>query len=181
MTIGVSPARAGMDRWKRIRTCWGLRFPRTRGDGPAHDCAGSGSGLFPPHARGWTVGNGEHPVAPGVSPARAGMDRRRYTTHRSSVCFPRTRGDGPSLATMFLIPDAFPPHARGWTPVSPAPPRRCLVSPARAGMDPPPWTSVPGTRCFPRTRGDGPESPGANPDRIRFPPHARGWTVVHKT
>ena len=112
----------------------------------------------------------------GVSPARAGMDRNTPTASAYWRSFPRTRGDGPNLPSTTGIAFTFPPHARGWT-------RnwsriRCgkSVSPARAGMDPKLVKDKMREKCFPRTRGDGPPIGTAPPERLGFPPHARGWT-----
>ena len=77
--------------------------------------------------------------------------------------------------------DLFPPHARGWTLAQADWSQiaaRVAVSPARAGMDP-------GSTCrklirlgFPRTRGDGPWQKIPKQMLRAFPPHARGWTLA---
>ena len=71
----VSPARAGMDRGQHRPDSHRRGFPRTRGDGPAAGTDWENVTGFPPHARGWTRGNGKSSLAAWVSPARAGMDR----------------------------------------------------------------------------------------------------------
>ena len=111
----VSPARAGMDLVSSMPPITWVRFPRTRGDGPASVCGLTTSLQFPPHARGWTEGVSGGDVAEGVSPARAGMDRRRFSVTGSTCRFPRTRGDGPIRGAKGIGPKTFPPHARGWT------------------------------------------------------------------
>ena len=76
--------------WRRR----GLRFPRTRGDGPFPSDKDPELFQFPPHARGWTLGS-YTPMAGGtVSSARAGMDRLTYKAGLYGWSFPRTRGDG---------------------------------------------------------------------------------------
>ena len=50
----VSPARAGMDRSSVHFPEPLIRFPRTRGDGPASGPTYTRQSAFPPHARGWT-------------------------------------------------------------------------------------------------------------------------------
>src|SRR5690606_27095216 len=53
---------------------------------------------------------------------------------------------------------------------------------ARAGMDLPGRTRVPGREALPRTRGDGPARRRYWRRSKGSPPHARGWTVrVHHT
>ena len=74
----------------------------------------------------------------------------------------------------------FPPHARGWTAVARKLLPRLTVSPARAGMDPQYAGCTEGRRCFPRTRGDGPNTDYAVIDLATFPPHARGWTWIQR-
>ena len=72
-----------------------MRFPRTRGDGPASRLKVGCRLVLPPHARGWTGAQGAAVSGSGASPARAGMD----------PCGPQ----GGTYANL------FPPHARGWT------------------------------------------------------------------
>ena len=153
-------------------------FPRTRGDGPP-----SANWLrfrirFPPHARGWTRRHDPGREDRRVSPARAGMDPRDSIRLSAGLSFPRTRGDGPSPPPRKRASDGFPPHARGWTQ------RRDLVrgfvavSPARAGMDRSRISLELDWKRFPRTRGDGPSRTDFVPKAVRFPPHARGWTLM---
>ena len=155
------------------------RFPRTRGDGPRDGDGRRVLQPFPPHARGWTVRARCASVRTEVSPARAGMDLQSSRGPSCGPCFPRTRGDGPPLNGGSGLRRWFPPHARGWTPTNR--PRRVTpsVSPARAGMDPMPTYRARINPSFPRTRGDGPAPLGTQPDAVRFPPHARGWTTLH--
>ena len=70
-------------------------FPRTRGDGPSYLEHQARADMFPPHARGWTRFEGHLRFQILVSPARAGMDLVELRPVALSVCFPRTRGDGP--------------------------------------------------------------------------------------
>ena len=162
--LQVSTARAGMDRGRALSCCRPRRFPRTRGDGPTSPAAsvlidalrgfprtrgdgparmpsrtppspcrfprtrGDGPGVanrmisyfspFPPHARGWTVSYYAAPV-------------------HSQSGFPRTRGDGPRPYRARDYLARFPPHARGWTGPVQFDRQDQIVSPARAGMDPP--------------------------------------------
>ena len=156
----------------------GHGFPRTRGDGPGSRSRCSRGGPFPPHARGWTPMTARAGVLQSVSPARAGMDPWRGSGCRLSTCFPRTRGDGPVCRGRPRAESSFPPHARGWTRLWRAAAAPQQVSPARAGMDRHGGIAGPSDDRFPRTRGDGPSSPPGHRRIRRFPPHARGWTVV---
>ena len=175
--LGVSPARAGMDRARRSRCAAPWRFPRTRGDGPDHGGQFAVRPVFPPHARGWTRGGPARLGSRRVSPARAGMDRPWCVAPTPCECFPRTRGDGPALIRVPKLADWFPPHARGWTGDGRRDPPVRAVSPARAGMDRRRWVLLVGPCCFPRTRGDGPSRSSAGAMFLEFPPHARGWTA----
>ena len=172
----VSPAGAGMDLKGKGRARQGRGFPRRRGDGPVMSAAVSRSGRFPPQARGWTYPTQDGFSGGSVSPAGAGMDRRRHRDLWSRGGFPRRRGDGPRPGCRRGPSRGFPPQARGWTPARIGPNSEAAVSPAGAGMDlRHPWArSI--RSSFPRRRGDGPSlGPGIS-RRARFPPQARGWT-----
>ena len=107
------------------------------------------------------------------------MDPRPAGNATDSACFPRRRGDGPDLRKTCRKFAPFPPQARGWTVGVPGDLPFSDVSPAGAGMDPPPRRGLSSPRCFPRRRGDGPGN-GTRPAlRPKFPPQARGWTVGH--
>ena len=93
----VSPARAGMDRCVQLNHAVILRFPRTRGDGPFMEQRNGDTGVFPPHARGWTLFPISKTKPRTVSPARAGMDPHQGKQSDVGTCFPRTRGDGPRV------------------------------------------------------------------------------------
>ena len=127
------------------------------------------------------------------------MDRCPGQSRRGQRRFPRTRGDGPVRCRQQFSParagmdprstttdedNEFPPHARGWTRQSEYSPRADFVSPARAGMDPLQSEYSP--------RADFVSPARAGMDRLtacltvrgcgclgsRFPPHARGWTLL---
>ena len=174
----VSPARAGMDPSGYARSCRIRGFPRTRGDGPLGLRQLKHLLTFPPHARGWTGVTDGHILTYQVSPARAGMDPRYIPSENSGNRFPRTRGDGPWLVMCAYYDGAFPPHARGWTPMRFNTRTLGVVSPARAGMDRGRNGYLAAPRSFPRTRGDGPRLSSKLGNNGRFPPHARGWTPV---
>ena len=172
----ASPARAGMDPTVGRIDELQLGFPRTRGDGPSPGCESEIATALPPHARGWTHENTLVACISGASPARAGMDRTPTRNGRATWSFPRTRGDGPLPLPQDSVRDGLPPHARGWTSGLPVLGRCCHVSPARAGMDPPPPSTLTARYGFPRTRGDGPWEAAGRSRAWKFPPHARGWT-----
>ena len=77
-----------------------------------------------------------------------------------------------------FVSGGLPPHARGWTGTTGVVARIDAASPARAGMDPGQSRNPRRSRCFPRTRGDGPVTGTAPEGNHPFPPHARGWTGV---
>ena len=133
---GVSPAGAGMDRRPGSARTASPGFPRRRGDGPSQNCPAIFGAMFPPQARGWTLGCPELPVRQSVSPAGAGMDRERPAGAERRPGFPRRRGDGPAPDARFALALAFPPQARGWTPHPGRSATAPAVSPAGAGMDP---------------------------------------------
>ena len=174
--VGVSPALAGMDPERRPRLLQFLRFPRTRGDGPPPPTCSPGPGPFPPHSRGWTPHELHLQRTRIVSPALAGMDRRRSGPRPSPRGFPRTRGDGPDDHRHRPQQAGFPPHSRGWTDLDFGSGRGSPVSPALAGMDLAPAPYAQTRRCFPRTRGDGPWTRVRLAQIETFPPHSRGWT-----
>ena len=72
----------------------------------------------------------------------------------------------------------FPPHTRGCTPAWRGLVGRSQVSPAHAGM----YLSLPTVgrwvHSFPRTRGDVPFWMTRTVQKMKFPPHTRGCTVV---
>ncbi len=132
---------------------------------------------FSPHAWGWTAVPHTHFHKPAVFPTRVGMDRRLNWMLRSSLCFPHTRGDGPSSRSPCATVMSFSPHAWGWTALR----RRDLhtrsVFPTRVGMDR--SSRIPNLLLlsFPHTRGDGPMQSQISQQKIEFSPHAWGWTV----
>ena len=74
--LEVSPARAGMDRFPRIRPISSSGFPRTRGDGPRSQSYGDAMEAFPPHARGGPVPHWSCPGFVDTSPFAGPITRR---------------------------------------------------------------------------------------------------------
>ena len=152
-------------------------FPRRRGDGPPAALPPIRANSFPPQARGWTVRPRQAFARRSVSPAGAGMDPAAKRPIPPSARFPRRRGDGPVEKGRKDGNEKFPPQARGWTVLGPDDADRIGVSPAGAGMDPPPRPRGGRRSSFPRRRGDGPEILDAADGSELFPPQARGWTL----
>ena len=173
----VSPAYAGIDPFGRMSSLICTRFPRIRGDRPVADRALADASRFPPHTRGSTVGVSAVGACALVSPAYAGIDRRRSTQSTSQRSFPRIRGDRPDPELFGIIYTMFPPHTRGST----GDPREGLtithVSPAYAGIDPADAGQARPPYRFPRIRGDRPGAGAGGSDRMVFPPHTRGSTM----
>ena len=109
-----SPAPAGMVLGNAASWGFAIRFPRTRGDGPAMGSGTTGVAWVPPHPRGWS------PLAGGVfanalgSPAPAGMVPPAAMVDGVRFRFPRTRGDGPDTEVGSILGMSVPPHPRGW-------------------------------------------------------------------
>jgi len=151
-------------------------FPRARGDRPSFAWGNTGYGVFPPRTRGSTVAMAWYPCAARVSPAHAGIDRASSTDPRFSSCFPRARGDRPIMAHERVHRDRFPPRTRGSTRGFDLICQLDDVSPAHAGIDLPPYSSLSRQGCFPRARGDRPSRRGIARISRRFPPRTRGST-----
>ncbi len=195
------PAHAGMDR--KCWTPWTLprRVPRTCGDGPTPFIDVNGNPLCSPHMRGWTAPDRAGEYSGPVFPAHAGMDRIPSGGRCSTICVPRTCGDGPTIVDAGSEIEQCSPHMRGWTEWEEARVKARAVFPAHAGMDrrrglqPLPRPGVP------RTCGDGPPAPGPTPAPEGVPrtcgdgplltpvkyrprkcsPHMRGWTDSGRT
>src|SRR5690606_27349479 len=111
---------------------------------------------FPPHTRGSTWGFCDPCRCPDVSPAYAGIDRRREDWPERCHCFPRIRGDRPPDAAPGARPGQFPPHTRGSTSWLGFFGIDDSVSPAYAGIDLPAVADAGASTGFPRIRGDRP-------------------------
>ena len=73
-SLAVSPACAGMDRYRCFEASSKPRFPRMCGDGPQIVPFFNAAIQFPPHVRGWTRRHRLKTLPNRVSPACAGMD-----------------------------------------------------------------------------------------------------------
>ena len=106
------------------------------------------------------------------------MDPWPRSPRLACSCFPRRRGDGPSLQHEGHESGRFPPQARGWTLGRESIGGVHVVSPAGAGMDR--FEVRHGWHLFrfPRRRGDGPIAFPTGIKVTLFPPQARGWTAV---
>src|ERR1035441_9906443 len=83
----IVPARAGVDRVDRHLDRAGRDCPRTRGGGPDESWSYVDTTTLSSHARGWTVMGAEFPPGDAIVPARAGVDRRPWTTPRATGTF----------------------------------------------------------------------------------------------
>src|SRR5690606_12552882 len=126
---------------------------RIRGDRPRTGGRATGPLAFPPHTRGSTAAVVVYAVGICVSPAYAGIDRRKRRKRACIPCFPRIRGDRPGGRGNTVIIHMFPPHTRGSTSHSTGSYSRPPVSPAYAGIDRPEPSPYRSWRCFPRIRG----------------------------
>ena len=172
----VSPACAGMDPGGGSPCSTTAGLPRVRGDGPGSVAMRRTSHVSPPRARGWTrdAARSNHEFA--VSPACAGMDPALTIAQADIQSLPRVRGDGPLGRVGHALHHTSPPRARGWTRGGDGGAGAAHVSPACAGMDPPPRRRARPRRSLPRVRGDGPKHSRNRALRTLSPPRARGWT-----
>ena len=93
-----SPASAGIDRRRRVRSRSPTRLPRIRGDRPDQATVERIMSGAPPHPRGSTLGRVGIPAALVGSPASAGIDPGRAIFARVRRRLPRIRGDRPETA-----------------------------------------------------------------------------------
>jgi len=125
------------------------------------------------------------------------MDPRKQKIVSLRASFPRQRGDGPSLTVLAKVKGSFPrqrgdgpaldpdldfhctfsPPARGWTLAKDQEHPAQAVFPASAGMDPRRSAVRRDRQCFPRQRGDRPQSGSGSWPQRKFSPPARGWTL----
>ena len=152
----VSPACAGIVPRRSSCSFATSSFPRVRGDRPVLLWWPFSGAVFPPRARGSSHPQRSCSSPTDVSPACAGIVPLlvRYIAHLRS--FPRVRGDRPREIALELREWAFPPRARGSSPVALDRREPLQVSPACAGI-------VLGVANlgellpgFPRVRGDRP-------------------------
>ena len=136
--FAVFPAHAGMFPRVTRLTSVVVRFPRARGD-------------VPPTIR--QTPNDGH-----VFPAHAGMFPLMLSIQLRAYCFPRARGDVPRVVACAHTPNRFSPRTRGCSPVTAPSDPSTPVFPAHAGMFRKPPSSLGGSLCFPRARGDVPRS-----------------------
>ena len=89
-------------------------------------------------------------------------------------CFPRIRGDVPTIPHHHVHGAWFSPHTRGCSGGRRLLRRRALVFPAYAGMFPRARGRGGSVGGFPRIRGDVPLTHTQIQIRLRFSPHTRG-------
>ena len=170
----VFPACAGM--FLRIRFCATCQqgFPRMRGDVPRSSGMVWPCSKFSPHARGCSADTNRCATGTAVFPACAGMFRQKGKHLMKFFGFPRMRGDVPKSWIGRAQGKPFSPHARGCSFFGERRGARGGVFPACAGMFRWSWLGRHSAPCFPRMRGDVPNSSRAPARRPWFSPHARG-------
>ena len=115
------------------------------------------------------------PPPPTVSPARAGMNRRRGRDTLQGFRFPRTRGDEPPTHEVSQPDVSSFPRTRGDEPtVAIAASTPTAVPPARAGMNRSRLLGQVEQVGSPRTRGDEPIPKVAPSARPQVPPARAG-------
>ena len=172
----ASPAHAGIDLVGTETVPDALGLPRTRGDRPDVAVGQYDVRVPPPHTRGSTLilsFGAERGVA---SPAHAGIDPPVSDHARHSSRLPRTRGDRPKSDYWKGPMAAPPPHTRGSTRQSTRLGRKCIASPAHAGIDLELVRAAHRCRRLPRTRGDRPPLKAGGHGHGTPPPHTRGST-----
>ncbi len=130
------PAHAGMDPGRGRRRAATPGLPRTRGDGPLSLIDATIEPAASPHTRGWTRAEFLAGRPAGGFPAHAGMDPKRPGPSPAQPRLPRTRGDGPAIATAIAAVVEASPHTRGWTRGAVLGRGQRHGFPAHAGMDP---------------------------------------------
>ena len=91
----ASPAHAGIDPHRPLRSPGAACLPRTRGDRPAQVVCRCRHELPPPHTRGSTWQDKEGQDRYTASPAHAGIDPSVNLDGQARARLPRTRGDRP--------------------------------------------------------------------------------------
>ena len=107
------PAHAGMDLSPYWDTAYREGLPRTRGDGPWSGNGRRSVSKASPHTRGWTRPTRCRTARRGGFPAHAGMDPGSGGQGCAQERLPRTRGDGPVMATAVRSGGMASPHTRG--------------------------------------------------------------------
>ncbi len=176
MTLGASPAHAGIDPQAGGPSVCGRRFPRPRGDRPVGYGDMGKPATLPPPTRGSTHVRKRPAMLRRASPAHAGIDPSPRNVFMTDNCFPRPRGDRPAGIRLAGNMVMLPPPTRGSTPSQHLPVVLTQASPAHAGIDLVARSDRPGAGGFPRPRGD---RPATDDDAVRaagLPPPTRGST-----
>ena len=155
---------------------FGVRLPRSRGDGPVRPLRRGHGRSAAPLTRGWTLAM-ESPMAVSHGcPAHAGMDPSGWAGAGWWCRLPRSRGDGPYDDDFSGITLRAAPLTRGWTHRHTTRRLGRAGCPAHAGMDP----GLPPARRpaagLPRSRGDGPCRRHCRQAGGGAAPLTRGWT-----
>ncbi len=174
----VLPARAGVVRSDRRPSACGPRSPRASGGGPHYAHLRPDRAAFSPRERGWSGHQVAVEVVDGVLPARAGVVRITRPRCRWWVGSPRASGGGPDHASTLQMVGGFSPRERGWSGTTRRCPRQQPVLPARAGVVRDWLRAHAGRSGSPRASGGGPAGRIVSPERGRFFPRERGWSLM---
>ena len=171
---GVFPAHAGMFPGHSTKRPQHTSFPRARGDVPSAPTSLALLEQFSPRARGCSDQIPPRAQSSCVFPACAGMFLFFVSLGVTGWCFPRVRGDVPSLYATPSSPAKFSPRARGCSQPVLAGKTRPAVFPACVGMFPARFGRKNPPCCFPRVRGDVPVVFQGFLFNTAFSPRARG-------
>ena len=158
-----------------VATC---RLPRVRGDRPSASSPAHSGHSSPPRTRGSTLFPPWPERPQPVSPAYAGIDRRKERPEAIKLGLPRVRGDRPHSDQSLGRLRPSPPRTRGSTFRLHGAALRRPVSPAYAGIDRPSVTTSIGRLGLPRVRGDRPALALADLLYRGSPPRTRGSTGI---
>ena len=151
-----------------------------RGDVPVGRLPIRAATLFSPRARGCSLLKTIQLVLHIVFPACAGMFPAPHGVAPLLPCFPRVRGDVPSVWVSIAEPFSFSPRARGCSLKTLTYRTARAVFPACAGMFRSKAATKRTVRRFPRVRGDIPFRLFSAIMRLGFSPRARGCSVEYE-
>ena len=175
-TDPVSPAHAGIDRWRRTSASIAASLPRACGDRPGAAQVALATAQSPPRMRGSTWGAALLSAPILVSPAHAGIDPWYLRPTACGAGLPRACGDRPHRRRIQGVIQSSPPRMRGSTRPAQPPAGDPAVSPAHAGIDLKPHLFRLARACLPRACGDRPfVGPFPGPSFLS-PPRMRGST-----
>ena len=153
---GVFPTCVGMVRSHTAMSAGGMGIPHMRGDGPGCGLAAMRSGMYSPHAWGWSGCFLSAHYWRTVFPTCVGMVRAQTPNATTTTGFPHMRGDGPDVNDWIIVKDRYSPHAWGWSASRRIASSGSNVFPTSVGMVRWACLTRPPGRGIPHMRGDGP-------------------------